>query len=122
MTITPDGPNAPITDEWLARQSFEAEITDELGEQIERRRAADEHDAGQSFRIALGVLTRSSDELIERSRAHPERSANAFLDAMESLRSSIEQRKRELELMESADARLLILATKLGALAPDLSA
>ena len=122
MTITPDAPNAPVTEEWLARQSFEAEITDELGEQIEWRRAADEQYAGQSFRTALSVLTRSSDEMMEQARAHPERSAHAVLDFMEFLRSSIEQRKRELELMESADARLLILAAKLDALAPDLSA
>ena len=116
MPITVDDPEALATEEWLLEQSFEPAFSDEDMRQIAERYDADEDTARQNYRAALAIMARSSAEIVDRSREDPEESAEAFFKVLEAVSSSVEQRRRELDLLESAQGRLHIVVAQICAL------
>ena len=119
MNIRVDDPDAPITEEWLASQEFDAAFSDEDMYAIGQRQQDDELARGQNFRAALGIMSRSSAYLMERSRDDPGPALEAFTEIIGTIQNSIDVAKNDVDLMERALIRLHIIGAKLAAMVPD---
>jgi len=109
MTTTVENQTEAELQQWLCAQSFEAELTWEQIQAIDKTVVEEQPIAARNFRAALAVLSRSSAYMLANSTDDPEASAEALLDALEAVVSSIDQHKREVEIMESAVARMHIV-------------
>ena len=67
---------------------------------------------GVTRRLALSVLTRSSKQLIDGLQSEGEGLAEAMMDQLEDLIKFMDWRKKETDMLEAAQARLIFVLTK----------
>ena len=108
-----------VTEEWLCAQTFDALMSEQEATRIGAIQQEGDAVHGVNFRVSLGVLTRSCDELMDNAHEQPEQIGEAWLDAMRCVNDSIDKRKREIELMQNALARMHVVAAQCCALIPD---
>lgn len=109
MTIQVETPDAPVTDEWLARQSFEAAFSQEQFEAAATK--LDDPSERTPTRMAIALFLRSSDELMS-SADDPAEACDCYMTAMDSFHARSESLKLEIEMLESASVRASILVAK----------
>ena len=111
MPIQIENPEAPVTEEWLAKQSFDAVLSEQDHDDIAKAMADPSYQIGT--RLAIGLLKNSSAEIAARASSEAgEGTTDAFLTAVESIGERIEAVKAELELLETAHVHSMILAAK----------
>lgn len=109
MTIQVETQDAPITDEWLASQSFEAAFSQEQFEAAKTK--IDDPSERMPTRMAIAFFLRSSDELMS-SADDPAEACDCYMTVMDSFAARIESLKFEIEMLKSASARASILVAK----------
>lgn len=90
--------------------SFEAAFDDATMENIEKNIQDNSKDDAVNRRVALVILTRSSPQLI--SSLSDDESIDALLEAVECLGKTIDAEKNKLEMLESAQARMFAVLSK----------
>lgn len=88
----------------IAGKSFDALLTDEEATDIITNR----DNTSVNYRAAVMMLTKSSDEM-----ASDEGMADAFLDLAQCLTGQVEKTKHEIEMLETAQARLMVAVAKM---------
>ncbi|ATI03226.1 MAG: hypothetical protein ACPHPA_04245 [Cycloclasticus pugetii] len=86
---------------------FQAAFDKDKMRSLENNMQSNAQDDAVNRRIALGVLTRSSDELI--SSMDSDKDKEAFVTMVECIGGTIEAEKGKLELLEAARARLFLV-------------
>ena len=101
---------APVTAEFCAAQSFDRALSIDQAESMGL--PGDTSPAAVTWRIALAVLTRSSSELLD-PPGGGEGDPYQLLELIhDQITSEAERRQTEIDLLRSAEARLLVVMAK----------